>query len=168
MTVKEIAKSVGKTERSVHNWVKNASEKNAQVCEKIAEARATSKPADYTFDETCFIIECGMGESAAGVYRASASEKTTELPNGSQLEALRKIYGDEAKSVVSFLIGYKADSQDLTYPVAHNLGRISKQAYAVEMQQRRKQEERELKRYEPTLFDDDPVKTLSDWLKEKN
>lgn len=72
MTVKEIAEAVGKTDRAVRGWAKKVSEKNSKVSEKISKARATSQPADYTFDETCAIIEQGMGKNAAGVYRAAA------------------------------------------------------------------------------------------------
>ena len=62
MTTKQIAKAVNKTERSVHNWVKKLSEKNAEVSEKIAEARKTSKPADYDLNETIEIIEIGLSK----------------------------------------------------------------------------------------------------------
>ena len=48
MPVNEIAEVVGKKERTVHGWIKTISAKNAQISAKIAEARATSKPADYT------------------------------------------------------------------------------------------------------------------------
>lgn len=82
MTVKEIAAAVGKTERAVHNWVTKASEKDAEISAKISEARATSRAADYDLDETCAIIEAGMGANAAGVYRASA--QTAERPGADE------------------------------------------------------------------------------------
>lgn len=75
MTTKQIAEAVGKKERAVHNWVAKVSAKNAEVSAKIAEARRTSKPADYDEEEVLQIIEAGMGANAAGVYRWNAATK---------------------------------------------------------------------------------------------
>lgn len=78
MTVKQISGSVGKKERAIHNWIKKASALNAAISAKIAQAKSTSKPADYDFEETCSIIEIGMGKNAAGIFRANA-EKSYSL-----------------------------------------------------------------------------------------
>lgn len=57
MTVKEIAIAVGKDERTVARWVSALSDKMPEVSDKVSKARATSKPADYSLDEVCLIIE---------------------------------------------------------------------------------------------------------------
>ena len=72
MTTKQIAEAVGKNPATVARWVNKVSLKMREVSRKVQEAKATSKPADYDLDETCAIIEAGMGANAAGVYRASA------------------------------------------------------------------------------------------------
>ena len=71
MTTGEIAESVGKKDRAVRNWVRKAADKNSAIAAKIAASTSTY-PADYNLDETCQIIEAGMGANAAAVYRASA------------------------------------------------------------------------------------------------
>ena len=76
MNVKEIAVVAGRQERAVHNWVKKASAKNAQIYAKIAQARSASIPADYTIDETCAIIEVGLGKNAAGIFRTNTMMPT--------------------------------------------------------------------------------------------
>jgi len=59
MTVKQIAEAIGKKERNIHNWITKLSVKNAEIYAKIAEAKRTSKPAEYTLKETISIIEIG-------------------------------------------------------------------------------------------------------------
>jgi len=81
MTVKEIAEAVGKTDRAVRGWARRVAENNSVMAEKISVSTSTY-PADYTFDETCAIIEQGMGKNAAGVYRAAA--KPVEQVTGSE------------------------------------------------------------------------------------
>jgi hypothetical protein len=73
MTTKEIAKAVGKDERTVRRWVNQASDKMPGLSDKMSEAERTKKPADYTLEETCLIIEAGMGPDAAGIFRANAA-----------------------------------------------------------------------------------------------
>ena len=112
MTAREIAEATGAAERTVHDWIKATSAKSAEISAKIAKARATSKPADYTLDEACQIIETGMGPAAAGVYRANAQPKPAatakvHLPSGAQLNALRHVYpaADLAKRI-DYILGY--------------------------------------------------------------
>jgi hypothetical protein len=62
MTVKGISIAVNKKERSIHNWIKKLSAINAQVSAKIAQAKETSKPAEYDLEETCSIISEEMGK----------------------------------------------------------------------------------------------------------
>jgi hypothetical protein len=101
MTTKQIAEYLGKPERTVRDWVKALSAKSAEVLAKIAEARATSKPADYDLAETCQIIEEGMGKDVADVYRTNAVnaemakaptrpvEPPSSLPDWRRLKELR-------------------------------------------------------------------------------
>lgn len=71
MTTKEIAEAVGKDERSVQRWVRKASDKMSSVSDKMSSSTSTH-PADYDLEETCAIIEAGMGANAAAIYRANA------------------------------------------------------------------------------------------------
>jgi hypothetical protein len=73
MTTKEIAKAVNKTERSIQSWAKKTGEKIASIGEKIASVQKTGKPADYNLEETCAIIETGLGRNAADLFRMSAT-----------------------------------------------------------------------------------------------
>lgn len=108
MTVKEIAKSVGRSEDSVQRWIKKiidqlqntvgeqpqnavgSSEKISLVSsiKEKAGSKDSLHPADYTFEETLLIIEAGMGKNASGVYRASAVN--TQIPPESGYESLLK------------------------------------------------------------------------------
>jgi len=124
MTVKEIAKATGKQERAVHNWAKETSAKNADIYAKIAKARRTSKPADYTLGESCQIIETGMGKTAADVYRTNAANaelkvlKSGEL-SGAKINALLKAVDKGVFSVsdVRSLVGLP--SVHVSAPVRH-------------------------------------------------
>jgi len=77
VTTREIAGSVGKTERSIQTWARKTGEKIASVGEKIASA-GHGKAADFDINETIAIIETGMGKNAADLFRMSAKEKATE------------------------------------------------------------------------------------------
>ena len=78
MTTKEIAEAVGKTERSVRNWVAKVAENFSAVAEKSSASTSTN-PADYNLEETCLIIETGMGKNAADLYRMSAKQHTATI-----------------------------------------------------------------------------------------
>jgi len=111
MTARDIAAATGKTERAVQMWAKKTGESISSIGEKISSVQKTGKPADYTLDEACQIIETGMGPAAAGVYRANAEAKPAtpklRLPSGAQLNALRHIYpaADLCKRL-DYLLGY--------------------------------------------------------------
>ena len=74
MTIREIANAVNKDERTVHRWAKKASDKMSQVRDKMSQAYETKTPANYTLDETCFIIGIGLGKNAAALFRENAKQ----------------------------------------------------------------------------------------------
>lgn len=73
MTTKEIAEAVGKDERSVQRWAKRTGDKVSSVSDKVSSVQKTNRPADYDLEETCAIIETGMGKNAADLFRMSAN-----------------------------------------------------------------------------------------------
>jgi hypothetical protein len=107
MTVKEIAKAVGKSELSVQRWIKKIVDQPQNTDDQLhfevgrndkmklvnsirekAGSKDSIHPADYTFEETLLIIEVGLGPNAAGVYRASASN--AQMSSENNYEALLK------------------------------------------------------------------------------
>lgn len=144
MTVKEIAKIVGKDPSTVSRWVHLASVKVQEIFCKVQEAKATSNPADYTLAETCQIIEEGLGQAAAGVYRTNAAMAKakptmgTRLPSGAQINAMCWVYGKTgAAERLDYIIGYKQQqARPEVVMIAANIGPISRPAYAVEMRER--------------------------------
>jgi hypothetical protein len=75
MTTKDIAEAVGKAEKTVRTWAAKAAAKSAEAGAKLAEAQKSGgRPADWTLEETCDIIETGMGKNAANLYRMSAGQ----------------------------------------------------------------------------------------------
>jgi hypothetical protein len=161
MTVKEIAKAVGKEVRSVHYWAEKTSAKNAQVCAKIAQAKATSCPADYTLAETCEIIAEGMGEDVANVFRTNATQVKVEemqlikIPSGAALKELRMAAqaGLLTKEQFQVMIGAPIIVSQTTPQLPAPAPQLSKQAYAVEMANRAKAESKALTEAKtPQLF----------------
>jgi hypothetical protein len=115
MTVKEIAKAVGRDESNVRRWIKKfltgkMPARNDELTGEIpirnddlddkmslrnsikekAEHSSPERPADYTLEETLLIIEAGMGKNAAGVYRASAANAQMP-PESSYTDLLKNI-----------------------------------------------------------------------------
>lgn len=84
MNTREIAQAVGKTERSVRNWVNKVAEKSSAMAEKMSASTSTH-PADFTLDETLAIIETGMGKNAADLYRMNAAQNTVSISHDSDL-----------------------------------------------------------------------------------
>jgi len=156
MTTKEIAMAVGKEVRAIQNWVKIASEKNASIDAKNASSNSTH-PADYTLAETCDIIESGLGKSAADVYRTNAAnaelKKQPAKMTGAYLAEINKAYDRSilSKNEARAMLGLQPVQEQLQ--IADGIGRISKQAYAVEMKVREKEKEKKEARKLPNLFD---------------
>lgn len=57
MTTRQIAESVGKTERCVQRWAKKTGEKISSIGEKISSVQKLGKPADYDLSETVEVLE---------------------------------------------------------------------------------------------------------------
>lgn len=144
MTVKQIAESVGKDASTVARWVQATSCKMQEVSRKMQEAGATKKPADYTLEETCSIIEQGMGQAAAYVYRTNAvhAEMNRKAPKitGSLLAEVNKAFdrGIMTKDEARVMIGLSSTNQPVALPAPAPMPLLSKQAYAVEMANRAK------------------------------
>ena len=98
MTTKEIAAAVGKDERSVQRWAKSLSDKVSSINDKLSSSNST-KPADYGLEETCLIIEKGLGKNAANLFRENA-EKSQATPR----EEIATIVRETITSMVPVLI----------------------------------------------------------------
>lgn len=90
MTTKQIAESVGKKDGAVRSWVRSVASKNDAIASKN-DASTSTHPADYNLEETCAIIEAGMGKNAADIYRTNAQATLPSAPAGeSDLDAAFK------------------------------------------------------------------------------
>lgn len=127
MTTKEIAEAVGKDERSVQRWVKSLADKMSSVSDKLSVS-SPNNPARWSLDEVCSIIQIGLGDSAASLFRENALRdipapspkrpkiKKDALPSHYQMARMIEMYGrDEAARRCDFLIGY---SRQYTKPTA--------------------------------------------------
>jgi len=85
MTTKEIALAVNKNERSVRRWIKKASDKMSSLMDKMSEGQDAKKYADYTLDETCQIIEIGLGKNASDLFRMSSNNNIKEHTQNDQV-----------------------------------------------------------------------------------
>lgn len=59
MTVKKIAEFLGKGDTTIRKWIEVASAKMAGLSTKMAQAKEQKKPAEFSFEETIFIMETG-------------------------------------------------------------------------------------------------------------
>lgn len=87
MTTKEIAETAGKDERTIQRWVKKLSDKMPSVGVKLSSSNSMN-PANYDLQETCAIIEMGLGKNAADLFRMSAKEKPSTESRIDRLESL--------------------------------------------------------------------------------
>jgi len=158
MTTKEIAQAVGKDAATVSRWVEKVSCKVQEVSCKVQEAKKTKKPADYTLAEVCDIIESGLGKAAADVYRTNAAnaelKKQPAKMTGAYLAEINKAYDRSilSKNEARAMLGLQPIQE--TALITGDIGRISKQAYAVEMKVREKEQAKKEARKLPSLFED--------------
>ena len=100
MTTKQIAEAVGKDERSIQRWAKATGVKVSSIGDKVSSVQKTGRPADYTLEETCLIIEHGMGKNAADLFRMSAKESAS---SDSRLDRLEAMVGRLVEAVAATL-----------------------------------------------------------------
>lgn len=75
MTVKELARFTGKTERTIRNWIAKSSEKISSLSEKISNAEKTKKPADFTIDEVeQILLNSSMSKDAVSILMQNARQ----------------------------------------------------------------------------------------------
>ena len=79
MNTREIASAVNKADRSVQRWIKAVSVKVSSINDKMSSS-SPMNPADYDLDETCMIIEYGLGKNAAAIFKANA-KSNVKLPD---------------------------------------------------------------------------------------
>jgi len=75
MTTKEIAGATGKDDTAVRRWARKLAGESPAVAGKIA-ASTSAHPADYSVQETCAMIEIGLGKNAADLFRMNAETYT--------------------------------------------------------------------------------------------
>jgi transposase-like protein len=92
MTTKQIAKAVGKDERTIRRWVNQASDRMSSLSDKMSEAERTKKQVDFSQEETLAIIEVGMGPDAAGIYRANVTRSPAIAVSASLVRECRMAY----------------------------------------------------------------------------
>jgi len=115
MTTKEISIAVGKAEKTVRTWANKTAAKTAEASAKLAEAqRSGGKPADWSLEETCAIIETGMGKNAADLYRMSAKPQATQ----SIADIVRETMTAMVPALIAILKGAIPEQKALALPPA--------------------------------------------------
>ena len=100
MTIKEIAKAVGKDDRSVRRWAAKLSGNMSNIQDKLSNALKTKEPADFDFDETMAIIEKGMGKNAAYMFRQNA-ESRQPVSGGIDYDKLAQVVAVAVATAIS-------------------------------------------------------------------
>jgi hypothetical protein len=121
MTTKQIAEAVGKPEKTVRTWASKAAAKSAEAAAKLAEAqRSGGKPADWDIDETCAIIETGLGKNAASLFRENARHNMPATPALAIGEIVRETVTALLPAIVAAVRGLVPE-QTLALPAAPDL-----------------------------------------------
>jgi hypothetical protein len=87
MTIKEIAELCGRAQSTIRNWITSAN--SAEISAKIAEARETSKPANFTIEETIAIVRAGKNETLADLLAENARNRDNYEKYLSLMEGLK-------------------------------------------------------------------------------
>jgi len=124
MTTKQIAEAVGKPEKTVRTWASKAAAKSAEAAAKLAEAqRSGGKPADWDLDETCAIIETGMGKNAASLFRENARHQAPVSPTSPESIAIvvRETVTAMVPALIALIRGALPEKTALALPPAQSL-----------------------------------------------
>ena len=112
MTIRQLAKLCGVGQSTIRRWADTASVKMAEISAKMAKARKTSRAALFTLEETIEIVRAGGNTTLADLLLENAQRngqagRLSRLPNGKQLEEMRRIYGSsEAVLRLDFILGF--------------------------------------------------------------
>jgi hypothetical protein len=90
MNTREIASAVNKDDRSVRRWINKASDKMSVIKDKMSASNSTN-PADYNLEETCFIIEQGLGKNASELFRSNAKREIKVPDTNTRLDRLEAL-----------------------------------------------------------------------------
>lgn len=102
MTTKEIAEAVGKDITTVQRWVKKMGGKMQSIDDKMLSSTSTH-PADYSIEETCLIIEVGLGKNAASLFRENAKHAIAPAQGSSLTARDMEVIGGIVASVMANL-----------------------------------------------------------------
>jgi hypothetical protein len=92
--------------------------KSAEAAAKLAEAqRSGGKPVDWTLEETCAIIETGMGKNAADLYRMSARPQAAQ----SIAEIVRETMTAMLPTIIAIIKGTIPEQKALALPPANEI-----------------------------------------------
>jgi len=121
MTNKQIADAVGKAEKTVRTWASKTAAKSAVASAKLAEAqRGGGKPADWTLEETCAIIETGMGRNAADLFRMSANRQPV-APQSDIAAIVRETMTAMVPALIAIMRGAIPEQKALALPAASDI-----------------------------------------------
>ncbi len=120
MTTKQIADAVSKDESTVRRWVRKSAGKIPAVKVKMTAA-GHGKPADYTLDETCSIIEAGMGRNAAGIFRANAENRQNQNGVAEIATIVRETVAAMVPAIIAAIKGSLPESSVPALPAATEL-----------------------------------------------
>jgi len=106
MTVKEIAKAVGKDGRTVRRWVNKAMKKYEDIAFKYSNG-SPANPSSFTEDEAIKIIECGIGVEQSSIFKTSVIRPIQYNINAEKIKAVRAAYNTQliSKSEARSIIG---------------------------------------------------------------
>ena len=115
MNTREIASAVNKADRSVQRWIKAVSVKVSSINDKMSSS-SPMNPADYDLDETCMIIEYGLGKNAAAIFKANA-KSNVKLPDvNTRLDRLETLIEKVLMMQLNNVV--KEPEKQLTFSVA--------------------------------------------------
>ena len=120
MTIRQLAKLCGVGQSTIRRWAETASAEMAGIRAKMAGSQLSKKPAVFCLDETITIVRAGGNELLADLLlenarRIERADRVSRLPNGRQLEEMRRIFGEhEAGIRLDFVMGFSRREHHLS------------------------------------------------------